>query len=489
MKKSIIYTVLTLGILTSSCNTDDFLTLEPSNSNTALSFFNTEKQINEGVTAIYTSHRGIYSNQWKFGEFRSDNTSYQRNEADRGGARLEENDEFTMSADNGNISQLWNGWYGVVLDANNIINNIPEVDFNDSALKDARLGEALFFRTWAYFNLTRNFGAVPFVTSVASSPENAVNDEFTTRVDKAEIHAAIMEDLERAISFLPKSWSPSDEGRVTQGTALMLKAKILMEDQQFSEAIAPLRQMETLGYQILADYKQNFDPSNKNSAESVFELQYSFDQGQPSNFLTSFVPFNSGSDLVIFGTASGRAGLNQPTQDLINLYSEEDARFSVNIAFYGEGDASEPYINKYYYLPLAPGQQDINYPVFRYADARLMLAECLVETGDITSGLNIVNNEIRPRTGLTETVDATSKEEALEKIAIERRLELAFENHRWFDLVRTGKAVETMKAHGDDLLALKPHLTQGLEYENIRTLLAIPFNQVQQFGYEQNAGW
>ncbi|MEW4923869.1 RagB/SusD family nutrient uptake outer membrane protein [Algibacter sp. 2305UL17-15] len=477
--------LIVIVLLVMGCDSNEFLTITPSNSNTPLSFYNSEKQITEGVNAIYSTNRGLNNGQWRFGEFRSDNTSYQRNEADRGGSPTEEIDEFTMNSDNGNIGGYWNGWYGGVLDCNLVLNNIDNVDFDDEDLKSARKGEALFFRSYFYLNLARSFGDIPFHKLVASSVEDAFGEEFTSRIPVNQVYDEILIDNEQAIDFLPASWPNSEKGRATKGAALMLQAKILMTIQRYAEAIPYLRQMEGLGYNILGNYEMIFNPSNKNHAESVFEIQFDFASGQASNFLGQFVPFTSGNRILIFTQASGRAGLNQPTQDIIDLYPNNDARAAVNIAF----DMGEPYVNKYNYAPLAPGQQDVNFPMYRYADARLMLAECLAQTGSFQQGIDIINNEIRPRTGVTDPVTAASQTEALDKIAIERRLELAFENHRWFDLVRTGKAVDVMKAHGDDLLALKPHLTQGLEYENIRTLLAIPFNQVDQYGYPQNPGW
>ncbi|PQV48844.1 SusD-like starch-binding protein associating with outer membrane [Jejuia pallidilutea] len=474
-----------VALIIVSCDANEFLDIQPANSNTPLSFYTSEKQITEGVNAIYSTNRTINNGQWRFGEFRSDNTSYQRNEADRGGTPTEEIDEFTMNSDNGNISSYWNAWYGGILDCNLVLNNIDNVDFDDEELMNSRKGEALFFRSYFYLNLARSFGDIPFHRLVASSVDDAFSEVFTSRIPVSEVYEEILEDNQEAINYLPASWPNSEVGRATKGAALMLQAKILMTIQRYDEAIPYLRQMEGLGYSILGNYEMVFNPSNKNHAESVFEIQFDYASGQASNFLGQFVPFTSGRDILIFNPASGRAGLNQPTQDIIDLYPADDARAAVNIA-YNRGEA---FVNKYNYAPLAPGQQDVNFPMFRYADARLMLAECLAQTGSYQAGIDIINNEIRPRTGVAAPVTATSQEDALEKIAVERRLELAFENHRWFDLLRTGKAVETMKAHGEDQMALKPHLTDGLEYENIRTLLAIPFNQVDQYGYAQNPGW
>lgn len=486
MKRFInIITVCLLVAVISACDVDDFLDIKPANSNTPLSFYETEKQINEAVIAIYSHNRGINNGQWRFGEFRSDNTYYQRNEADRGGFGTEEIDEFTMNSDNGNIGGYWNGWYRGVLLTNVVLENIDNVDFLQAPdNKEFRRGEALFFRAWFYLNLARSFGDVPLVTSVATDPEGALDGEFTNRVPVREVYDLILSDAQSAIDLLPEAW-PGEVGRTTKGAALMLKAKVHMTLQEYDLAIPLLREMEGLGYRILANYEQVFNPNNKNNAESVFEIQFSFNNGQASDFLSAFVPFTSRNRVLIFNNASSRAGLNQPTQDLINLYPDGDIREQVSIDY----DQGVPFVGKYNYTPLAPNQQDVNWPMFRYADARLMLAECLAETGAWAQGIAIINNEIRPRTGVAAPVVATGQQDALSKIAIERRLELAFENHRWFDLVRRGEAEQVMLAHGQQLMSERTFLTPGLEYSNIRTLLAIPFVQVEQFGYTQNPGW
>lgn len=486
MKRYLYITTVSLLMLAfTACDTDEFLDITPVNSNTPLGFYETEKQINEAVIAIYNQNRDINNGQWRFGEFRSDNTYYQRNEADRGGFGTEEIDEFMMNSDNGNIASYWNSWYRGVLLTNVVLQNIDEVTFAQvPENKDFRRAEALFFRAWFYFNLARSFGDVPFVESIATDPEGALDGEFTGRVPVAQVYQRILEDVQTAIDLLPQAW-PGEVGRATQGAALMLKAKVHMTLQEYSEAIPLLRQMESLGYTILDNFEQVFNPANKNHTESVFEIQFSFDNGQASNFLSQFVPFTSRNRILLFNNASSRAGLNQPTQELIDLFPAGDARADVSIAY----DEGVPFMGKYNYAPLAPNRQDVNFPMFRYADARLMLAECLAETGSWMDGIAIINNEIRPRTGVADPVMATDQQDALAKIGVERRLELAFENHRWFDLVRRGEAEAVMLAHGQALLAERPFLTQGEEYTNIRTILGIPFVQVEQFGYTQNPGW
>jgi hypothetical protein len=249
-----------------------------------------------------------------------------------------------------------------------------------------------------------------------------------------------------------------------------------------------LEEIRGLGYALQPDYASIFAPDNKNNSESIFEIQYSFALGQGSNFVSRFVPFNSGTDILgSSGPAGSRAGQNQPTQDLIDLYDPNDPRFQHNISFYDTGSGQVPWMSKYDFGFEDDGVQDINLPMFRYADALLMLAECRNEAFGFDQAAIGLLNQVRLRAGIAPKI-VRDAQELREAIAVERRLELAFENHRWFDLVRTGRAVEVMTAHGEKQKAEKPTVPPEA-YTNIRILFGIPLREVEEFGFEQNPGW
>jgi tetratricopeptide (TPR) repeat protein len=443
----------------------------------------------EAVAGIYSVNRSMVANlQWRLGENRSDNTSFQFNPNDRGGSLNEAIDEFLMLSDNPFLGSYWSTNYVGIARANFLLERLGDAEFQNETTRNAITGETLFLRSWFYFNLVRSFGDVPFTTSAADSPDKAVTEEFLTRVSAAEIYQNIFSDTETAINLLPESWNAQNVGRATKGAALMLKAKMHMELGEFGEAIPPLEELERLGYELLPDYESVFNPANKNHAESIMEIQYSFGVGQSSNFISGYVPFNSGMDILgDSGPAGPRAGQNQPTRGLIDLYGDDDPRRDNNIGFYFTEVDTIPWLAKYAYPFLDRGQQDVNFPMFRYADALLMLAECYNETG--TGNPKSIVEQIRSRAGIPDpTISATDQEDLGQAIADERRLELAFENKRWFDLVRTGKAVEVMTAHGMEQKAQKTTVLPDA-YTNIRTILGIPNGQIIEFGYEQNPGW
>ncbi len=503
MKK--IYVYLLLAISAISC--EDFLELEPVNNFTVDGFFENESQLDRAVSGAYIKNRALHNNyQWKIGEMRSDNTSFQDNPNQTANLNLEEMDYFLMTVGNNEVRDYWRELYDGISRCNYVLLNIDGINFMDNNDKNVRKGEALFLRVWYFFNLARAYGDVPYTVNTVSTLDEALSDEFIARIDQDVVYDSLMMDIDKAIEYLPVSHPQEDYGRATRGAALMLKAKMLMtHNQRYDLAIPVLEELSSLGYELLDDYESIFNPDNKGNREMIFEIQYSFALGQASNFISRFVPWNSGTDLLFEGTeiAAPGSGRNQPTREIIDLYSDDDIRKSVNIAYYitNDGD-SIPYMGKYAYPLLNIGAQDVNWPMFRYADALLMLAECYNEVNGFDQNAIGILNLIRLRAGVPPYSDASSDPdlvldgpEALgEAIARERRLELLFENHRWFDLVRRGEAEEVMLAHGleekdDKGLLEEGGIVPGQAYTTVRTLFPIPEAQLLRFGYEQNEVW
>src|SRR5690606_19372617 len=211
------------------------------------------------------------------------------------------------------------------------------------------------------------------------------------------------------------------------------------------------------GYSLLPNYEDVFDPRHKNSVESVFDVQYNAAiEGEASRYAYRFVPFNSGNSVVPFNDLNpGQAGYNIPTRDIVRAYEPGDLRKSASIAwFVREGNSqfdvsigdSIPYILKFVHPFDQPGRTDENWPVYRCAHVLLMMAEAINEvSGPTTEALGYVN-QVRKRAGLDEVNPGLGQEAFRQLIYREQRVELAFENHRWYQLVRTGRAIEVMNA-------------------------------------------
>ena len=210
-----------------------------------------------------------------------------------------------------------------------------------------------------------------------------------------------------------------------------------------------------------------------------------------STFIYSFAPFNSGTLATGFALGAGSAaGWNIPTQDLINAYEPTDKRFTASINQNFTDPTSKrviPFIQKYSNPPyLERFNTGDNFIVSRLADVLLMQAEALNEASFPNADAFVLLNRVRTRAGLpsktSNNMDAklrvASQAEFRTAIAQERRIELAFENHRWFDLVRTGQAVPVMTAHAVAEKALKSYILPN-SFINIPLKFPYPFRETQ----------
>ncbi|MBK0382095.1 RagB/SusD family nutrient uptake outer membrane protein [Pedobacter sp. SD-b] len=465
--------------------------LDPTNNYSYYNFPENEDQVNQAVVAIYTQARSLYNaDLWQFGEFRSDNTSFRYNPNDRGGLNTEQLDEFTALSDNGSINAMWADSYNGIAKANYALQNLDAITFRDPAVKTQRQSEAKFWRAWFYFNLVRLYGDVPLVTKVVISPSEGPTYQ---REATSKIYSdLIIPDAMAAVSGLPPTIGTSDKGRLSKGAGLMLLAEVYMTLKRFDDANTTLQQLTTLGYSLDANYADNFDPTKKNGPESILEMQSDATQGITFGFYGAWTPYATGANIYPGGSNS-RGGLNQPTKDLINSYETGDKRKAVTVGTYNNID----YLKKFLYWDASTRANPVNFVTYRYADALLMYAESLNEISFPNAQAFSMLNQVRTRAGLPNKTQANIipalaiNSQADFRLAIEkeRRVELAGENHRWFDLLRTGRAVAVMTAHGAQEKALKPTTIGSGAYDNIRTLLAIPFRQAQQYGYAQNPGW
>ncbi|MBP2830654.1 RagB/SusD family nutrient uptake outer membrane protein [Aquimarina sp. U1-2] len=480
--------IIVISTFLVGCN--DFLDEEPVQFRTPVDFFQNENEIDQGLAAVYNSNRALYNGggfQLRFGESRSDNTNIEI--VNNSALANREIDEFSMNSTNANISEYWNRLYQGIARANFILASVDNAVFNDENTKDARKGETLFLRTLFYFHLTRIFGDVPFIIRPGETPDQILSDEFLERDTQEEIYTAIFDHIQEAIDLLPNT--TDDPGRATRGAALMLKAKMHMAQSppQYEAARPLLEEITRLGYSLLPNYEDVFFTRNHN--EGIFEIQYSPSLLQGADFFSAYVPSVSEQEILGEGINPNPNGNQyQPTQDLIDLYSDDDQRRAHNIRIYiDDTGVAYPWAGKFakpFVTQDNLNQQDINWQMYRYADALLMLAECYEKVGG-GDPLTILAT-IRQRAGLSPQLSPQELANLEQTIADERRRELVFEGHRYFDLLRTGKLVEVMTAHGAQQVADGLTLT-GNAYQNIRTIIGIPDNQVIEFGMQQTPGW
>lgn len=400
---------------------------------------------------------------------RSDDADKGSTPAD-GGANAIGMDNFPVTPDNGFTNTIWLGYFSLVNKCNIALDQIqnnkdiiatPEVKAQSEA-------EAKFLRAYGYFMLVRFFNRVPLIDSVFTDPAAQSN---VRQSEPAAIYSLIESDLTFAASNLPPTWDAKFVGRATNGAANGLLAKVYITQKKWAPAMAAAGMVMSSGqYDLSTPYNKIFSEEGENSRESVFEVQATASSAIPSA--------NGVQYAQIQGVRGGGDwnlgwGWNTPSEALVAAYEDDDPRETRTIMYtsnstttfktiYGEeipvGLPNPRYNQKVYSSPgyrASVGNKGgywMNVRILRYADVVLMYAEAANEqemTTDALANLELVrararagNNTILPE------VTTTDKSELRDAIRHERRIELAMESDRFFDLVRWGIAADALHSAG-----------------------------------------
>ncbi|WP_235131442.1 RagB/SusD family nutrient uptake outer membrane protein [Chryseobacterium indicum] len=383
-------------------------------------------------------------------------TSIVSDEADKGSSsgdnpyNLDLLDNLTFNSNMAPLINVWNGQYQGVYNCNRALYYLSYM--NNNATYGNRLkGEAYFLRAYYYFNLVRLFGDVPIPYF---SPDDTYDAQVSKyiRKTKAQVYAQIENDLTQAISFLPlkDTYGASDKWRASKGAALALMAKVKLYQGQWSSVINYADQIT--GYSLSSNYQDNFKVSGENNIESIFEIQGTYDVNNNYNGIQGYSTVQGGR-----GSEGWGWGFNTPSATLQNTYENGDTRKNATIITLGTTLWDGRYVptnltNSRYNYKAYPGahadawETDVNIKVLRYAEVLLMKAEALNETSQSISALALVN-QVRNRAGLT-SLSVSGYTAVRDAIRKERKLELAMEHDRWFDIIRTGQAVSVMASDG-----------------------------------------
>ncbi|MCY4778362.1 RagB/SusD family nutrient uptake outer membrane protein [Sphingobacterium sp. UT-1RO-CII-1] len=490
--------ILALGgaLAFSACN--HMLDVKPHSFSSDNNYYENEEQMLRAVNGVYGRLQGLYTSDfWALTEMRADNTTYQYAEADRGAQQREEIDEFLITASNNYVNNAWSNMYNTIQQANVVLTRIEGVQFADEALKNRYIAEVKFIRATQYFHLVRLFGEVPFHVTEITEP-TATFTYKKASID--EVYDLIITDVTFAAQTLPgtEGYGKNDVGRVTKGAAYTLLGEVHLTRKEYSLAVKAFQEVTKLGYTLVNDYADCFSPLAKNNKESIFEVQYDHSiEGENSNFIFMFGPRDAKMDLVGFPGTLGST--NIPTLSIYNAYETDDLRRDKSIALYDHESSKNyqeaqafgykmPFIKKFYHAPyLEDGRSNENWPVYRYAHVLLMLAESLQESGEGDPYPHL--NAVRQRAGL-KPLSGLSKEDLTKAIAHEQRVEVAFENHRWYQLLRTGTAEEVMKKHGVEEKKRLSRLSEAsYNIQKHKLLFPIPEREVRLNGISQNQGW
>lgn len=430
------------------------------------SYFKSTTDFTAAVNGMYQGLRTYYSSFYLLAEIPSDNAQINGYVLANGPL-----DQLTWLSTTGEIQNQWVNSYSVIARCNTILTKIENFEM-DPTLKKQYQGEAKFIRALIYFNLIQFFGDVPLVLQSIESEDEAYK---FLRAPVSEVYKQIKSDLLLAAENLPTKYDAISKGRVTSGAALSLLGKVYVTNKEFDQALSVLTTVvDANQYKLLTDYEKVFSVDNKNNEEIVFDIQYfgGGGFGEGSNFSLFFAPAGSGTEI----TSGGNPGsANSGTLDLFNAFEKGDLRKKVAIALWPSPD-SLYYTLKFRSKPIASNEGRNNWPVIRYSDVLLLLSEVKNETSDITGALKYLN-QVRNRAALPSLQDLgqTELRQAIQK---ERRVELCFEGHRWFDLLRSGTMLSTMRLYKQKYLKYGGYLVVNYDITDNKVLFPIPFREV-----------
>ena len=370
-----------------------------------------------------------------------------------------------------NLESEWSADYEGIYRANIVLERVPGIAMNEE-LKSRILGEAHFIRAWFFYTLVTMFGGVPLADHVLAPSEYNL-----PRADAGQVWSLIESDLKTAASSLPlrSGYAAEDLGRITKGAAQSLLVKGYLWQKRWSEAENLANEViQSNEYQLVANYASIFTEAGENNAESIFEIQYMNASG--GNWGKNNA--NEGTFSPVFQRARGQFegyGFNIPTEDFVQEFFKEgfeDPRLKSTVFRVGDamgdrgiftkeatgGVAYDYYPKKYFSnksedAPFGDPNPNggVNDRVIRFSDVLLMHAEAAAQNGNEAAARTSLNR-VRARARGTATnilPDITATGAALlTAIYRERRIELGLEGHRFFDLVRTGRAQEALGSLG-----------------------------------------
>lgn len=537
-----IFKSILLGVLTlSSASCSDWLTEDTPGRSGVDEFFTTDEALNQAVIASYVplmwefGTTTTYYPEWFIGDVVSD-------DALKGGGTINDMadaydmENFKTNTNNSLLLGFYRAQWQGIARANLALQEIEKVpvgdDFTEAHYNQYK-GEALFLRALYYFRLARIYGGMPIIDYVIDSSSQWKQ----TRATLDKTLDFIISDLTSAVDILPqkKAYSADNLGRATSGSAAALlmraalyKAGFQAQNGDENAAKASYAIVKTYGekiqntkqYSLCPNYFDNFTLAGENGQESVFEIQYTedptSDYGEGEGFTRgTFTLVLQRSRSSVFGAGWG---FDKPTQNLYDEYETSDPRLDYTILNptdeQMETPAQEIYLGDRYcsrkygmytdgpnggvYYLTHDTRGPINNKYIRYSDVLLMYAEACCELGNTTEAKNALN-DVRSRVGLsafpyTATIQGKNviygdnQTDLRQAIRHERRVELAMEGHRWFDLCRWGIAKDTMdKYYESETTEAKSHYAGFVKGKH--EFMPIPAKELDLSGIEQNNGY
>ena len=457
MRRAFVLGLIASAIVIQSCK-KSFLDVNPAQNTAATQFFKTPEDAAKAVNAMYAN-----LHEWNnIGFAPIALESMGSDDVEKGSTPSDAtyfNDyhNFTITSGDAQLGGFWKGQYQTINFANQILGNVPGISMDES-LRNRYLAEAKFIRAYEYFRLVRAFGDVPLRITLPKD-----NSEYNLpRTPKEQVWAQIEKDLTDAAAILPQTYSAADIGHVTKGAALTLHAKVAMYLKKWTDVVTYTTAVMGMGYSLFPDYEQMFRTTHKNNQESIFEIQNNLIPNNPPASNSQYSQVQG-----VRGVTGGGWGFNVPSPNLAAAYETGDPRRDATIIFRGEttpeGDkipatGDNPMYNQKSYVPFAlyvsgfnEGCQQ-NKIVLRYADVLLMNAEAnneLGNSGAAIAPLELVRARARgSNAGILPKVTTTDQAALRTAIYFERRVELAMEFERYFDVIRQGRGTAVFGPRG-----------------------------------------
>ena len=441
MKKYLLY--ISLTVLLFGFNACDFLDETNPNVIKVEDFYESEQDLEDGLTAAYAAIRTAYNQLYYVTEMKSDNATT-TNTGDAGGLYATFITHL-VSSNNTIVTNIYNNFYYCIFRANTVLKYADKVNISDES--QVRItAEAKFLRALAHFYLVRLWGPVTIGDHIFETTDDA---KAAIRNSVDDVYEFIIEDLKEVVECTQLATFEGG-GRMghatrTAGAALLGKvyvtmAAMLNRPELYSDAVTCLQQACTLNamYSLPTAYTGVFGLTNEGCTELIFQIMYNVSNS--STFAYDFQPYGQ-VGILTGGNIKGR-GCNMGEQNLKNEFEEGDRRIAVCLTATADGSAL--YTKKYVDMTTSTGQCSNNWIEMRFADVFLLLAEAYEQLGDRNNAIKYLDL-VRVRhsslkdyeASLSDYPDYAVKYPTLRAaIFHERRIELCFENHRWFDLQR-----------------------------------------------------
>lgn len=458
-----------------SCN-DELVNMTPESELTTAAFFKTSTDMDLSMIGVYSSLQARKPNDYLLLELPTDNLYRSLYTSEAGANEL---DNLGITPENQLLANFWERTYAGIVRANTILAKIETPTDYKPGQKDQLIGEARFMRALLYFDLVRLFGGVPLVLDLVTVDEA----RQMPKASEEQVYNLIIDDLKDALAKLPAQ-SGIAKGRASKGAAAALLGKVYVYRKDWNNAKTQLESVASFGYELVPAFASIWGLEDEDNKEFIFAMKYT--DGTNGHRMTSdFLPF-------IGKTGISTAGLEGvfPSWDLHKLYVNGDSRkaSTINEFYKPPIPANAPTIWYPHVAKFEVKQTNqaagIDIPVLRYGDVVLLLAETYYNLNQPALALTELN-KIRARAfgDLLHNylpTDIATPEAFMDKLLLERRLELAFENERWFDLVRSGRLVnELSKEERGYNYDNKTVLTVTLQPQAHYKFYPIPLRQIQ----------